>query len=68
MRSGGTPVPSPSELWRDAASYRSAIHGGLVDDTLIALIARVIGATVVTRNRLHFETVRAVRPFGLEIV
>jgi predicted nucleic acid-binding protein len=57
-----------SELWRDAASYRSAIHGGLVNDVLIALTARAIGATVVTRNRRHFETMRAVRAFGLEIV
>jgi predicted nucleic acid-binding protein len=57
-----------SELWRDAASYRSAIHGGLVSDVLIALTARAIGATVVTRNRRHFEMIRAVRAFGLEMV
>jgi predicted nucleic acid-binding protein len=57
-----------SHLWRDAPSYRSAVHGGLVNDVLIALTARAIGAKVMTRNRRHFEMIGAVREFGLEVL
>jgi hypothetical protein len=31
------------------------------DNVLIALIARAIGATVITRTRIHFEWIRDVR-------
>jgi predicted nucleic acid-binding protein len=55
-------------LWRNAASYRSAIHGGLVNDVLIALSARAIGAVVITRNAAHFTMIRSVRAFALELV
>jgi predicted nucleic acid-binding protein len=57
-----------SELWRNARGYRTAMHGGLVNDVLIALSARGIGATVVTRNRRHFELIRDVRSFALEVL
>lgn len=57
-----------STLWRDAPSFRSAIHGGLVNDVLIGLTARAIGATVITRNRLHFEMIREVRSVGVEVL
>jgi len=57
-----------SQLWRDAPSFRSAIRAGLVNDVLIALTARAIGATVLTRNRVHFEMIRRVRGVGVEIV
>lgn len=57
-----------AELWRSAPSFRSAVHGGLVNDVLIALTARAIGATVITRNRVHFEMIREVRRMGVEVL
>jgi predicted nucleic acid-binding protein len=57
-----------SHLWRDAPSYRSAVHRGLVNDVLVALTARAIGARVMTRNRRHFEMISAVRQFGFEVL
>lgn len=57
-----------SQLWRNVSSFRSALHGGLVNDILIALTGRAIGATVLTRNRVHFEMIRRVRDVGVEIV
>ena len=57
-----------STLWRDARSFRSAIHAGLVNDVLIALTARAIGATVITRNRIHLELIREVRGVGVQVV
>ena len=57
-----------SVLWRDAPSFRSAVHGGLVNDVLIALTARAIGATVITHNRVHFEMIREVRSVGVEVL
>ena len=41
---------------------------GLVNDALIALTARSIGAAVVTRNERDFRLIRGIRPFDLEIV
>ncbi len=40
----------------------------LVNDVLIALSARSIGATVVTRNKRDFIAIQDVRPFKLTIV
>ena len=40
----------------------------LVNDVLIALSARSIGATVVTNNARDFAAIREVRPFALTIV
>lgn len=40
----------------------------LVNDCLLALSARAIGATVYTRNRDDFLTLREVRPFSLVVV
>ena len=57
-----------STLWRDVRSFSGAIHGGLVNDVLIALTARAIGATVVTRNRAHFEMIREIRSVGVEVL
>jgi predicted nucleic acid-binding protein len=57
-----------AQLWRDAAAYRAAIHLGLVNDVLIALTARAIGACVLTRNRRHFEMIGAVREFDFDLL
>jgi len=40
----------------------------IVNDVLIALSARSIGATVVTQNRGDYEAIRSIRPFGLQTV
>ena len=57
-----------AQLWNDAPSYRAAIHAGLVNDVLIALTARAIGARVLTRNGRHFALVGSVRDFAFEVL
>lgn len=41
---------------------------GLVNDVLIALSARSIGASVITQNKRDFVAIRSVRPFKLVVV
>ncbi|MBI2357435.1 MAG: PIN domain-containing protein [Deltaproteobacteria bacterium] len=41
---------------------------GLVNDVLIALSARSIGATVITQNERDFAAIQAIRPFKLTVV
>ena len=48
--------------------YQGARSRSLVNDALIALSARSIGATVVTNNARDFAAIREVRPFSLTIV
>lgn len=48
--------------------YRLANTPSLVNDVLIALSARSIGATVLTSNTRDFEAIRGIRPFKLGIV
>lgn len=66
-------------VWKDAGALiavmgrrvpglRSKLRSGLLNDILIALGARTIGARVVTRNRSDFELIRQFRPFRLEVV
>jgi len=55
-------------LWNRLPAVRSRVTRGLVNDALIALTARSIGAAVVTRNEKDFRLVREVRTFNLEIV
>jgi hypothetical protein len=40
----------------------------IVNDVLIALSARSIGATVVTQNERDFRAIQAVRPFELRVI
>jgi predicted nucleic acid-binding protein len=40
----------------------------LVDDVLIALTARSLGATVFTNDASDFEVIRSVRHFSLQVV
>jgi predicted nucleic acid-binding protein len=40
----------------------------LVNDCLLALSARAVGATLYTRNRDDFITLRQIRPFSLVVV
>ena len=70
-------VPSGA-VWEEAghvlrtlqASRGSAGAGypSLVNDVLIALSARAIGATVTTSNERDFAAIRRVRPFKLAII
>lgn len=41
---------------------------GLVNDVLIALSARSIGATVITQNERDFVAIQAIRPFKLTVI
>lgn len=48
--------------------FRIETSRSIVNDVLIALSARSIGATVVTQNAVHYRAIRAVRPFPLVVV
>jgi len=70
-------IPSAT-VWEDAGhvlralqelrGYRVAGSRSLVNDVLIALSARAIGATVVTSNARDFAAIREIRPFELTVV
>ncbi len=53
---------------QQSRGYQVARSRSLVNDVLIALSARSIGATVVTNNARDFAAIREVRPFKLTIV
>ncbi len=73
-------ILSPTHaVWKDAGrviaalavarpDLRSRLARGFLNDVLIVLSARSIGAAVVTRNRDDFLLIRSVRRFLLEIV
>ena len=48
--------------------FHLATSHGIVNDVLIALSARSIGATVVAQNERHDRAIQAVRPFRLVVV
>jgi predicted nucleic acid-binding protein len=48
--------------------FHLATSHSIVNDVLIALSARSIGATVVTQNESHYRAIQAVRPFQLVVV
>lgn len=54
-------------LQTDRGYSLSAGHS-IVNDVLIALSARSIGAIVITQNEADFNTIRAARPFELLVV
>lgn len=70
-------VPS-GEVWEDAGHVLRALrtsrgpagagYPSLVNDVLIALSARSIGATVTTSNERDFAAICRVRPFKLAII
>ncbi len=70
-------IPSAT-VWEDAGhvlralqelrGYRVAGSRSLVNDVLIALSARAIGATVVTSDARDFTAIREIRPFELTVV
>lgn len=48
--------------------YTSGGASALVNDVLIALSARSIGATVITQNKRDYVAIQGVRPFKLSII
>ena len=54
-------------LQRDSGYDLARAHS-LANDVLIALSARAIGATVVTRNQRDFTAIQAVRQFSLALL
>jgi len=53
---------------QESRGYRVAGSPSLVNDVLIALSARAIGATVLTSNARDFAAIREVRSFELTVV
>lgn len=76
-KAGRILVPTDS-LYREAGHVLSELSGkrptlsrqlaALTNDVLIALSARSIGATILTRNRPDFLAIQRIRPFRLTIV
>lgn len=48
--------------------FRLETTHSIVNDVLIALSARSIGATIVTQNEGHYRAIQAVRPFQLVVI
>ena len=72
-------VTPPHLVWKEAATVvatlleqtpqlRSKLSRGLLNDILIALSGRSIGATVVTRNGENFRLIQQYRSFALEVI
>lgn len=53
---------------QQSRGYTMASAYGLVNDVLIALSARSIGATVVTQNERDFTAIQTIRPFKMVLV
>ena len=53
---------------QQSRGYTMASAYGLVNDVLIALSARSIGATVITQNERDFVAIQTIRPFKLSLV
>jgi predicted nucleic acid-binding protein len=69
-----TPTVSIYEEAGDVLRRLQLVHGysmpsayGLVNDVLIALSARSIGASVITQNERDFAAIKSVRPFKLVV-
>lgn len=76
-RTGRLLSPSPNTFWRAGSVLRilQNHHGfdlrtrfRLVNDCLIALSSRQVGATVITRNARDFRLIQQVAPFSLVVV
>ncbi len=77
-RTGRIVTPS-HRVWKEAGAvlvtlaekapqWRDKIARGLLNDLLIALSSRSIGATVVTRNGEDFRLIRQFQVFALEVI
>src|SRR5438093_10048386 len=54
--------------FQESQGYTMASAYGLVNDVLIALSARSVGAVVITQNERDFEAIQAIRSFKLSVV
>ena len=77
-RAGRIVTPNHA-VWKEAGTisaalaeqtpqFRDKLSRGLLNDILIALSGRSIGATVVTRNGEDFRLVRQFKTFALEVI
>lgn len=77
-RAGRIVIPSHA-VWKDTGNvvaaiaeqtpqFRDKLSRGLLNDVLIALSGRSIGATVVTRNGEDFRLIQQFKTFALEVV
>lgn len=77
-RAGRIVTPSHS-MWKEAGvvvvtlaekapQWRDKLSRGLLNDILIALSGRSVGATVVNRNGEDFRLIRQFRAFTLEVI
>jgi predicted nucleic acid-binding protein len=77
-RAGRIATPSHS-VWKEVGAvvatlaekipqWRDKLSRGLLNDILIALSGRSLGATVVTRNEKDFRLIRQFRAFALEVI
>ena len=77
-RAGRIVTPSHS-VWKEVGAvmvtlaertpqWRDKLSRGLLNDILIALSGRSIGATVVTRNREDFRLIRQFQTSALEVI
>ena len=77
-RAGRIVTPSHS-IWKEAGTlvmtlaekapqWRDKLSRGLLNDILIALSGRSLGATVVTQNGEDFRFIRQFKTFALEII
>lgn len=77
-RAGRIVTPSHS-VWKEAGTvvvtlaektpqWRDKLARGLLNDILIALSGRSLGATVVTRNGEDFRLIRQFKTFALEVI
>lgn len=53
---------------QESQNYTMSSAYGLVNDVLIALSARSIGAVVITQNERDFVAIQTIRPFKLAVV
>ncbi len=76
-RMGRLLAPSSNTFWRVGTVLRTlqSRHGfdlrarfRLVNDCLIALSSRQVGATVLTRNERDFRLIQQIAPFSLAVV
>ena len=61
----GTVVATIAE---QSPQLRDKLSRGFLNDMLIALSGRAVGATVVTRNEEDFQLIRQFRKFSLEVI
>jgi predicted nucleic acid-binding protein len=57
-----------ARLFEQLPQVRSKLTQGFLNDILIALSGRAMGATIVTRNGEDFQLIQHIRPFHLEVL